>query len=204
MENPEPFISDPEYEIRIQMILKLVSSFYKEISMLICSYSYSRLQPGQVLDVCDERGVWIAGCVVAVRNNYVGIHYNGFGCKFDDWIAYQSFRLAPLHKFSLNAYQLSVYQTDTGRIIYNQFLSSISNGYRDRLCPEKLSGYINRCKEKKTSEILLKLEAYNRSLDRNFHDRLLDYRFNPVDYEPPCFLFDRQEIETKARKVWGR
>src|SRR5665648_355228 len=73
------FVTDAEYSTLERTVLKLVNSFYKEISSLICSYVHCRLQVGQVIDVYDDWTSWILGSVIALHEGYVAIHYNGYG-----------------------------------------------------------------------------------------------------------------------------
>lgn len=213
MEDPEPvFISDTAYDILQSTILKQVKSFYKEISSLICCYLHCRLQIGQVLDVYDERGDWFIGCVVALRIDYVGIHYNGYSCDYDDWIHYESFRLAPLHSYSCHRFRSDNFcysqEYKWRNTLYNEFLASISPGYRDRLKPAGLSKHISTCtfkydptksKDQNLIEALVALQSYNQSLDVRLHTELLHCP-NSNAYKPHTIVsYDRATLEKKAR-----
>jgi hypothetical protein len=76
-------------------LLRCIPKFYEVVSELVCEYWKPVLQIPCTLDVCDERGEWIAATALHQSGDYVAIHYNGFTCKYDDWIHMNSFRLAP-------------------------------------------------------------------------------------------------------------
>ena len=217
MQNTEPFfISDAGYNTLENRVLELVHSFYKEISSLICSYIHCRLQLSQLLDVYDDSNVWIIGCVVALRTNYVGIHYNGYSCNYDDWIHYVSLRLAPLHTYSSydysSDYAIFSEEYKLGQTVYNQFLSSIDDGYRDRLTTLQLSQYISACiecnydpsqsAEHNLIEIVCALGIYNQYRHRNYHVQLFNAEFqrNPNTYKRRrSVMMSRITLEKKAR-----
>ena len=207
------FVTDAEYRTLEYTVLKLVNSFYKEISSLICSYVHCCLQVGQVIDVYDDWTSWILGSVIALHEGYVAIHYNGYGCFFDDWIPYKSLRLAPLHTYSSQKFCLPHHSDISaaykwGQTVYNRFLSSISPGFCDRLNPTQLSQYISTCTRydpsKSTEEnvivSLVALQQYTQSLKKNYHKHLLNARFESLDtYKPERkLLCPRVALERKV------
>ena len=208
------FVGDSVHDSLEEIILEQVKGFYKEIANLICAYLYCRLQVGQIVDVYDERDEWIIGSVVALRKDYVGIHYNGFNCQYDDWIHCESFRLAPLNSYTWSTFcsnHLShSKEYKLGNQVYNEFLRSISPGYRDRLKPAHLSKYIStlipqyqpaKSEQQNLVEALSALESYNQSLGARLHRPLLEFQYvaNPDTYRPPSArLYDRATLERKA------
>lgn len=201
------FITKNAYEILSSTVSKSVTCFYKDIVSLLCTYLHIRLQSDQLLDVYDEHRNWRVACVVALRDDYVGIHFNGCRCMWDDWIHYQSARLAPLHRYSRQAYRdnlVPFQHYEWCKTIYNQFLSSTSNGYRDRLRLPELWRYIVHCKETSKeeqcehSETLIALQIYNEALDAKAHDFLLDYKSRLSDYYPEAMEFNRAWLEEYA------
>src|SRR5665648_88401 len=207
------FVSDTANERLEKTILEQVKGFYKEISSLICAYLNRRLQIGQILDVYDERQDWMIGCVVALRTDYVGIHYNGFGCDYDDWIHCESFRLAPLHSYSSDRFYngFSPKEYKWSSTVYNAFLRSISPGYRDRLTPAHLSKYIAtvipqyqpaKSEQQNLVEALSTLQSYNESLRAYLHRQILQFQHSPNHLEtycpPSARVYNRAALERYA------
>ena len=218
MQHPEPFfVSDTECDSLKTTILELVTGFYKEISSLICTYLDCGLQIGQLLDVYDETGIWRIGCVVGRRTNYVGIHYNDYECRYDDWIYCGSFRLAPLHTYCYYQFRSDFSRQSKhykwGKTIYNKFMSSISAGYNDRLtstwvseCIFKYNNYDpSKAPEQNLNEIVATLQLLNQSLRANSHTHLFQCQCNNLEtYKPGIFheniVLDRKELEKQARE----
>jgi len=203
------FISKKEYDILLNTVCESVNCFYNEIASVICSYLHLRGKLGQLLDVYDERGSWRVACIVALNDEYVGIHFNACGCRWDDWIHYKSARLAPLHRHSRPSYldYLVVFEDfQWCKAIYTQFLSSACNGYRDRLNLYNLWIRIVQCKETskeeqfvERSEVLTVLQSYNEALHPMSHSFLLNYRNHPSDYYPEAMQFNRSILEENAQ-----
>ena len=137
------FSSDERFRIE-GLLLKVVDSFYCDITTVICDYVKLSLRKGEIIDIFDEIGMWRTGFVVSVQANYVGVHYHQFSCNYDDWIRFDSLRLAPLRTYSLysNLSSTSRYLSDltVGRFewcqkVYYEFLLQLSFNF---ICPTEL------------------------------------------------------------------
>jgi hypothetical protein len=62
----------------------------------INSYDFtkSKYEVGQWVDVKDTIDQWLEAQVIQVRNNQAFVHYNGWGTRWDEWIDFNSPRIA--------------------------------------------------------------------------------------------------------------
>lgn len=94
------FVNEKEVQTMKSAITNVVQCLYNDVVVVICKYIKQSLKVGILLDVYDEQEKWLVGTVVAQQGTSVGIHYNGYNCKYDDWISCQSFRIAPVHTYT--------------------------------------------------------------------------------------------------------
>jgi hypothetical protein len=97
------FISNEERIAVQKVMLEQVPELYEVITSVVCEYLKCQLRFPQAVDVVDERGKWMQATALCLSGDYVGIHYNGFGCEYDDWIHVRSPRLAPLNSHTRSA-----------------------------------------------------------------------------------------------------
>jgi hypothetical protein len=83
----------------IQNLLNCRNRFEEQSVMqsrAITSYDFgkSKYEVGQWIDVKDTIDQWLEAQVIQVRNNQVYVHYNGWGTRWDEWIDFNSPRIA--------------------------------------------------------------------------------------------------------------
>lgn len=59
-----------------------------------------KLEVGQWVDVKDTIDQWLEAQVLQVRNNQAFVHYNGWGSRWDEWIDFNSPRIAPFKTYT--------------------------------------------------------------------------------------------------------
>jgi hypothetical protein len=77
-------------------------------------FSKTNYEVGQWVDVKDTIDQWLEAQIVQVRGTQVYIHYNGWGNRWDEWIEFNSPRIAPFKTYTVqspNSIFLSPYPT---------------------------------------------------------------------------------------------
>jgi hypothetical protein len=112
----QTYFLSPDESRRVEnALLRAIPSLYQAVSNLVCEYLKPKLKFPQLLDVLDETKKWLqATALCQSESGYVAVHYNGYGCVFDDWICITSPRLAPLNTYTqqLNPKQFSVFDAE--------------------------------------------------------------------------------------------
>ena len=193
------------------LLLTAVDSFYCDITTLICDYVKQSLRIGTMLDIFDESMIWRTGYVIALRDDYVGVHYNNYGCMYDDWIHFDSLRLAPFHTHSLRNTifvadgKLTVEQYKWCQDIYHELLQSEAHFN----CPTWLWTEIvkqsnNHCKANFLDSTTIKdrLKNFEQPLVRHQHNSILQCTGDPSSYPLTIngYRFNRELLENYLRK----
>jgi hypothetical protein len=74
-------------------------------SRTLTSYDFtkSKYEVGQWVDVKDTIDQWLEAQVIQVRNNQAYVHYNGWGTRWDEWIDFNSPRIAAFKTFTVQS-----------------------------------------------------------------------------------------------------
>jgi hypothetical protein len=63
-------------------------------------FNKMKYEVGQWVDVKDTIDQWLEAQVLQVRNNQAFVHYNGWGTRWDEWIDFNSPRIAPFKTYT--------------------------------------------------------------------------------------------------------
>jgi hypothetical protein len=113
------FLSDQHRQMVETVLLNEIPQLYNVVAGLVCHYLKPTIVCPQALDVRDEAGIWLQATALRQSKQYLAIHYNGYGCEFDDWIHINSPRLAPLYTFTQNLTVGDAWADLSGRIHHN-------------------------------------------------------------------------------------
>ena len=71
---------------------------------VVTGYDFNKIkyEVGQWVDVKDTIDQWLEGQILQVRDNYVYVHYNGWGTRWDEWIEMNSPRIIPFKSLKFN------------------------------------------------------------------------------------------------------
>ena len=117
-----------------------------------------KFEPGQWVDAKDTIDQWIEAQVVNVRNNQAYIHYNGWGARWDEYIDFNSPRLAPFKTHSINNIPSGCYSSPYPAIVPDANIDPLQRNldtfyYIDKAMSfinevVKLMDQINKCRKK--------------------------------------------------------
>jgi hypothetical protein len=66
-------------------------------------FTKSKYEVGQWVDVKDTIDQWLEAQVIQIRNNQVYVHYNGWGTRWDEWIDFNSPRIAAFKTYTVQS-----------------------------------------------------------------------------------------------------
>jgi len=89
----------------IQNLLNCRNKFDEQLtiqSKTIVPFDFNRVryEVGQWVDVKDTIDQWLEAQVIQVRNNQAYVHYNGWGTRWDEWIDFNSPRIAAFKTYT--------------------------------------------------------------------------------------------------------
>lgn len=202
------------------VLLTVVNSFYCDITTLICDYIKESLRIGTMLDIFDELTSWRTGYVVYIQENYVGVHYNNYSCDYDDWIDFNSCRLAPFGKHTLTTAsifvkdpydggsKLSVDEFEWCQDIYYELLHSSFNFSPMPLWMKVLGNCSQHYKGKHSDSTPIKDQV--RSIKDELavthqHSRILRQSTDPSKYLLIIkgVWYDKEKLEDQSQKYLG-
>ena len=99
-----------------------------------------QIRANEKCDVCDPGDKWCTAQIIEVATNHrqIKVHYVGWSDRYDEWLDFESYRIAPLHRYSFMSGVLLVVLTFLFRFcarcrFYGTLCFTMASGYWRRV-----------------------------------------------------------------------